>query len=68
MPKREWLNIKTGVPEYLTRENEIQYFYAVVEKMKEAYPDWDTPPLIAESGKQILSGDIVQPFSASVVF
>ena len=35
--------------EYLHAENDIQYFFAVVDSMKESLADgWDTPPLIVE--------------------
>lgn len=42
------LQIKSGAPEYLTKENDIRYFFAVVENMKKQYGNWDTPPLIVE--------------------
>ena len=42
-------NIKTGVPEYLHAANDIQYFFEVVDRMKESLADgWDAPPLIVE--------------------
>lgn len=44
----EMLKIKSGAPEYLTKENDIRYFFFVVDNMKEHYPTWDIPPLIVE--------------------
>lgn len=42
-------HIKSGAPEYLHEENDIQYFFYIVDKMKEGFADgWDTPPLIVE--------------------
>ncbi len=40
--------IKSGAPEYLDKENDIEYFFYVVEQMKESLPQWDAPPLIVE--------------------
>ncbi|MHC1746788.1 MAG: hypothetical protein AB9856_00190 [Cellulosilyticaceae bacterium] len=43
----DMLNLKAGIPEYLTREDEIKFFYEIVSNMKIAYKDsWDVPPLI----------------------
>uniref|UniRef100_UPI004055E706 hypothetical protein n=1 Tax=Acetatifactor sp. TaxID=1872090 RepID=UPI004055E706 len=42
------LKIKAGAPEYLTKENDIQYFFAIVDGMKAHYREWDVPPLIVE--------------------
>ncbi len=44
----DMLKIKQGAPEYLTKENEIAYFFYVVDMMKAHYSDWDVPPLIVE--------------------
>ncbi len=41
-------DIKKGAPEYLTKENEIEYFFWIVENMKNNFEDWDVPPLIVE--------------------
>lgn len=42
-------DVKTGAPEYLHAPNDIQYFFAVVDRMKESLADgWDAPPLIVE--------------------
>ena len=42
-------DVKSGTPEYLHEENAIQYFFYVVEQMKESLADgWDAPPLIVE--------------------
>ncbi|MET3851447.1 ParB N-terminal domain-containing protein [Paenibacillus sp. OAE614] len=38
--------IEEGAPSYLTKENDIAWFFHVVDKMKDAYGDWDFPPLI----------------------
>lgn len=40
--------IQSGAPEYLTREEDIAYFFYVVERMKASYGEWDPPPLILE--------------------
>jgi hypothetical protein len=39
-------NMEEGAPSYLTRENDIEWFFTVVDKMKSAYDSWDMPPLI----------------------
>lgn len=41
-------NIKAGAPEYLIRENDIEYFFAIVNEMNEALGSWNPPPLIIE--------------------
>ena len=41
-------NIKAGAPEYLFRENDIEYFFAIVNEMNEALGSWNPPPLIIE--------------------
>ena len=41
-------NIKAGAPEYLIRENDIEYFFAIVNEMNEALGSWNSPPLIIE--------------------
>lgn len=41
-------NIKAGAPEYLIRENDIEYFFAIVNEMNEAMGSWNPPPLIIE--------------------
>lgn len=59
MEKREYLGlvkldisilkeIKEGAPEYLTEENDKEYFFWVVENMKNSFKEWDIPPLIVE--------------------
>lgn len=40
--------IEQGAPEYLTTENEQEYFFWVVERMKDSLEQWDVPPLIVE--------------------
>lgn len=42
-------DVKDGAPEYLHAENDIQYFFHVVDRMKESLAEgWDAPPLIVE--------------------
>lgn len=41
-------DIKEGAPEYLTQENDIEYFFRIVDNMKGSFEDWDVPPLIVE--------------------
>lgn len=41
-------DIKEGAPEYLTQENDIEYFFRIVENMKGIFEAWDVPPLIVE--------------------
>ena len=41
-------DIKEGAPEYLHAENDIEYFFRIVENMKNSLKDWDVPPLIVE--------------------
>lgn len=41
-------DIKRGAPEYLTIENDQEYFFWVVEQMKDSLEHWDVPPLIVE--------------------
>ena len=42
-------DVKSGVPEYLHEGKAIQYFFDVVDRMKESLADgWDAPPLIVE--------------------
>lgn len=41
-------DIKEGAPEYLSAENDIAYFFWIVENMKNSRKDWDVPPLIVE--------------------
>lgn len=42
-------DVKDGAPEYLQAENDKQYFFYVVDQMKESLADgWDTPPIIVE--------------------
>ena len=40
--------IQSGAPEYLTRDEDIAYFFDVVNQMKDAYGEWNPPPLILE--------------------
>lgn len=40
--------IPSGAPEYLTKDEDIAYFFEVVDRMKDAYGEWDSPPLILE--------------------
>lgn len=41
--------VKSGAPEYLHAANDIQYFFEVVDRMKESLSKgWDAPPLIVE--------------------
>lgn len=40
-------DVKSGAPEYLHAANDIQYFFEVVDRMKESLAEgWDAPPLI----------------------
>lgn len=41
-------NIKIGAPEYLIKENDIEYFFSVVQNMKDSMKKWNPPPLIIE--------------------
>ncbi|MBO5165332.1 MAG: ParB N-terminal domain-containing protein [Lachnospiraceae bacterium] len=41
-------DIKDGAPEYLTAENDIEYFFWIIKNMKNSLGDWDVPPLIVE--------------------
>ncbi|MBQ8325901.1 MAG: ParB N-terminal domain-containing protein [Lachnospiraceae bacterium] len=41
-------DIKEGAPEYLSAENDVEYFFWIVENMKNSLGDWDAPPLIVE--------------------
>lgn len=41
-------DIKEGALEYLYAENDIEYFFRVVENMKNSLKEWDAPPLIVE--------------------
>lgn len=41
-------DIKEGAPEYLSVENDIAYFFWIVENMKNSRGEWDVPPLIVE--------------------
>lgn len=41
-------NIKIGAPEYLTKESDIEYFYSVVQNMKNSIKNWNPPPIIIE--------------------
>lgn len=42
-------DVKSGAPEYLHAENDIQYFFHVVDRMKESLAEgWDAPPLIVQ--------------------
>ncbi|MDE7299326.1 MAG: hypothetical protein K2N94_10940 [Lachnospiraceae bacterium] len=43
--------IKSGAPEYLNDQDSIDYFFLVVDRMKQAYGNWDIPPLIVEYGE-----------------
>lgn len=38
--------VEEGAPSYLTKSNDIEWFFHVVNNMKEAYNEWDMPPLI----------------------
>lgn len=41
-------DIKEGAPEYLSAENDIKYFFWIVDNMKSNIENWDVPPLIVE--------------------
>lgn len=41
-------NIKAGAPEYLTEENDKEYFFSLVKDMIDATDNWNPPPLIIE--------------------
>ncbi len=48
----DMLQLKAGAPEYLTRENDITYFFEIVDRMKAAFEEaWDVPPLIVNYAK-----------------
>jgi len=38
--------VEEGAPSYLTTENDIAWFFHVVDHMKKVYDNWDFPPLI----------------------
>ncbi len=40
--------VKSGTPEYLHDADSIEYFFYIVDKMKEDFENWDVPPLIVE--------------------
>ncbi len=44
--------IKSGAPEYLHDQDSIDYFFDVVDRMKQAHDSWDIPPLIVEYGEK----------------
>ncbi len=44
--------IKSGAPEYLHDQDSIDYFFDVVDRMKQAHDGWDIPPLIVEYGEK----------------
>lgn len=45
----EMLNdVKKGAPEYLSKEDDIKYFFDLVTKMKSNLQNWNPPPLIIE--------------------
>ncbi len=39
-------NIEEGAPSYLTQENDIEWFFTIVDRIKSIYNHWDMPPLI----------------------
>lgn len=39
-------DVKSGTPEYLHDRDSIDYFFYIVDKMKEDIEHWDVPPLI----------------------
>ncbi len=41
-------HIEEGAPEYLSAENDIKYFFWIVDNMKSNLENWDVPPLIVE--------------------
>lgn len=41
-------SVKSGTPEYLHDQDSIDYFFYIVDKMKENFERWDAPPLIVE--------------------
>ncbi len=41
-------DIKQGAPEYLSAENDIKFFFWIVDNMKSSLKNWDIPPLIVE--------------------
>lgn len=43
--------IQAGAPEYLHDQDSIDYFFQVVDKMKQDCEKWDIPPLIVEYGE-----------------
>lgn len=51
-------DIEEGAPEYLTQERDKEYFFWVVENMKDGLENWDVPPLIVEfRGNQFYVND-----------
>lgn len=49
VPIALFASVKFGAPEYLHAANDIEYFFDVVDRMKESLVDgWDAPPLIVE--------------------
>lgn len=43
---------RSGAPEYLRDQDSIDYFFRVVDQMKQDYENWDIPPLIVEYGEK----------------
>ena len=41
-------NIKEGDPEYLSKKDDIDYFFSIVDEMVESTAYWNPPPLIIE--------------------
>lgn len=41
-------SIEEGAPSYLSNENDIAWFFHVVNQMKQVIRDWDMPPLIVQ--------------------
>lgn len=40
--------VQSGAPEYLSKPNDIEYFFLVVERMKAGLSGWNPPPLVIE--------------------
>ncbi|MEO3946702.1 hypothetical protein [Gorillibacterium sp. CAU 1737] len=46
VPDISVFGVEEGAPSYLTKENDIEWFFQIVDRMKGIMGDWDYPPLI----------------------
>lgn len=45
--------IEEGAPSYLTKQNDIEWFFHKVDEIKKIYTNWDMPPLIVNYSEGI---------------